>query len=137
MNTPSQDIMSILTAAGIVSSANADDWFVVGDDMPDTPDRAVRVVDSGGPPPVLALGGVVSYDRPRVQIVVRGKREDKRATEAKARQLRDELHGLENEIWSGARYIAIWAQGDIIEMGKDENGRTLYSINLQIWRKPA
>jgi hypothetical protein len=135
MNTPSKDIMSILVDVGIASAVATNDWFVVGEDFPITPDRAIRVMISGGNAPALNLDGNVTYDQPTVQVMVRGKREDRQAAEEKARAIRDELHGLRDEAWGGSQYIQIWARGDILAAGQDERERPFYSVNFLIWRR--
>ena len=124
MNAPSVDIKSILVSAlGLIYAI---DLFVA--EMPESPDRCVTIIDSGG----NDAESQYIYERPTIQILVRGERGEYEYDLAKA--IKDELHGTANETVGGTRYVGIWAEGDILSLGQDENKRSLLSINFRIHR---
>jgi hypothetical protein len=106
----------------------ATDLFV--SEMPDAPDAAVCIFDTGGYAPEVDY----EYKRPTVQVLVRGRRDGYLAAHALAADILDVLNGLHNETINSTRYIGIWAEGDVISLGRDGNGRPLLSMNFRIHR---
>ena len=127
MNSPAVDIAGLLVTAGIGTIAT--DLFV--SEQPSLPDECVTVFDTGGFPPEANY----NYEKPTVNIRVRGKKGGYQNAYAKAKSVKDELHAKTNEdIDSVNRIIAIWCMGDIIPLGNDDNGRPMLSINFRIHR---
>lgn len=131
MNPPSEDIKDILAAASALALTFATDLFV--SEMPATPDLCVTIYDTGGFDPDVNF----VYDRPTVQIRVRGDRGEYLVAHGLAQTIRDLLSGEHNYTINGARYIAIWAQGDIISVGYDDNHRPILTINFRLHRTNA
>lgn len=127
MNPPSIDIKDILEAAGIGTYGT--DLFV--STIPERPDAAVGIIDTAGlsPLPVDYI-----YDRPSVQIIVRGTANGYLAAYSKAESIKRALHALYNETWNGTRYIVILAETDILWIGPDERNRPQFSLNFSINR---
>ena len=134
MNPTSQDVKDMLAAQPALSLTFATDLFV--SEMPDdpvVPDRCVAVHDTGG----FAPEANYNYEKPTVQVQVRGARGGYRAAHQLMQAIRDEIHGDANVTWNGTRYIGIWAQGDILSLGYDEKQRPLLTLNYLLHRTPA
>jgi hypothetical protein len=128
MNPPSEDIKDILDDASSLGLTFATDLFV--SEMPISPDACVAIYDTGGEP---AEPDYV-YERPTVQVKVRGARGRYRDAHILAQTIRDLLNGMHNEELNGARYIAIWIETDVIFIGYDESHRPQFTLNLRIHR---
>lgn len=95
---------------------------------PADPNDIIALFSTGGPPGDVKLG----YDRPTVQIWVRGDKNPVIAFQ-KAQSIYNALHGF-----SGARFIEDGSyivdcrgqQSQPLHMGTDANGRHQYSINF-------
>ena len=131
MNAPSHDIQDILVATSSLALTFATDLFV--SEMPDTPDECVCVYATGGFEPEANF----VYERPTVQIRVRGSRGAYVAAHNLTQSIRDALHGLANHTINGARYIGIWCESDILSLGYDKNHRPMLSVNFRIHRTEA
>lgn len=134
MNSPAVDISDILAATSSLALTFATDLFV--SEMPDTsdtPDECVCVYDTGGFEPEAGF----NYERPTVQVRVRGPKGDYETAHNLAQSIRDELHGLANHTINGARYIGIWCMSDIMSLGYDKNHRPMLSVNFRIHRTEA
>jgi len=127
MNPTSEDIIAILEQSGIEVGTFAGDLFI--HQMPDSPDACISVHDTGGFDPE-----VNDYNKPTVQIRVRGDKMGYQAAWDKAKEVRDTLHTLHNEVFGGTRYIQIMLQGDITDIGNDEKGRPLLVLNFLVHR---
>ena len=127
MNAPSDDIKDILEGLSSLALTFATDLFVAK--RPPLPDQCVTVYDSGGYDPQAN-----DYERPTVQVIVRGLKGGYRTAYALAKSIKDELHEYANQTVNSTRYIAIYTQGDILSLGEDENGRPLLSVNFRIHR---
>ena len=133
MNAPSFDMAELLesSAAGL--------GFVAGTDLfvsaePDAPDACVTLLDSPGFPPDTA---VADYQKPGLNVRVRGVRGGYSTAYAVAASVLNYLHTLHGEIVNGTRYVAIFASTDVIPLGLDENGRPVFSLNFNIHRTPT
>jgi len=129
MNPSSTDIIEILE-----SSVKGLD-LVFGTDlfqsfMPESPNACVSVNDSGGFEPQSNY----IYEKPTVQILVRGDVWGYPACYALAKSIYNVLHDLHGEVWGSTKYIGIWAQGDILSLGYDESNRPTLSLNFRIHR---
>ena len=128
MNPPSEDIKDILAAVSSLALTFATDLFV--SEMPMEPDQCVCVYDTGGESPE----GDYIYERPTVQVRVRGVKGDYLVAHELAQSIRDTLNGEHNHTINGARYIGIWGVGDVIFAGYDDNHRPLLTINFRLHR---
>lgn len=96
--------------------------------LPESPDAAIAVYLTGGPPSSSAL----PMTTPTCQIVVRGSQNPCDARH-RAQAIFDALHGFHHDfltaggIWIvGARCL----QGGPVHIGRDENLRHLFSLNF-------
>lgn len=131
MNSPAFDIKDILAATSSLALTFATDLFV--SEIPDAPDECVCVFDTGGYEPEANF----NYERPTVQVRVRGPKGDYVTAHNLAQAIRDTLHGLANHTINSARYIGIWCQSDIMSLGYDKNQRPMLSVNFRIHRTEA
>lgn len=127
LNAPSVDVKDILDGISSLSLAFAVDLFI--NERPSTPDECVTIYDSGG-----FDSQPNDLERPTVQIVVRGTKNGFQTAYALAKAIRNELHEYVNTTVNSTRYIQIMAQGAILSIGKDDNGRPLFSMNFRIER---
>jgi len=131
MQAPSVDIKDILVATSSLALTFGADLFV--SEMPEIPDECVCVYDTGGFEPEANF----VYERPTVQVVVRGTKGDYVAAYNLIQSIRNTLHALANHTTNGARYIGIWCQSDIMSLGYDKNHRPMLSVNFRIHRTEA
>lgn len=129
MNSPSEDIKDIL------ESSQAGLTLVYGTDLfrsfePESPNFCVTIFDTGGYPPQSNY----VYEYPTIMIRCRGDVFKYDAAWAQLKEINLVLHDLHGETWNGTKYIGIWAAGDIIPLGYDENNRPLLSLNFRIHR---
>jgi hypothetical protein len=128
MNAPAQDIKDILVDASIGLTFNTN--LFVGKEPADVNVLCVTVLDSGG----FDSDPNYSYERPTVQVRVRGAVGGYQAAYAKAAQVKSTLHGNTLTEKNNARYIVILCMGDILPLGFDEENRPLFTVNFRIHR---
>lgn len=131
MNPPSEDIKDILLAEAGSSLAlvYATNLFVA--EIPlEVKGQCVCLIDSGGDPPDAHL----EYERPFVQVLVKGAKRDYAGGYALAQGCRDALNGIYQYTVNSARYIGIWIASDIIYVGPDDSERPVFTVNLRIHR---
>lgn len=131
MNAPSQDIKDVLEQTSSLGLTFATDLFV--SEMPETPDASVGVYDTGGEDPEVNY----TYERPTIQIRVRGAKGDYDGAYDTIKSIADVLNGLVDETVGSTRYVAIWQQSDIISLGYDDNRRPLLTVNFRMHRTDA
>ena len=131
MNDPSVDIVNYLQSVSSLGLTLGDNLH--SNDLPDQPNQCVGVFDSGGDMPAVNY----VYERPTIQVRVRGEKGDRRPANQLARNIRTELHGLSEIIQGGARYIGIWAMGDVLYLTDDKEQRPLFSVNFRVHRTTA
>lgn len=137
MNAPSEDMKDILEGTSALALTFAEDLFI--SEMPDenedaiVSDQCVCIYDTGGEPAEVNY----TYEKPTIQIRVRGAKGAYLATHELAQSIRDTLNGLHNETWNGARYIGIWAMGDVLFISYDDNHRPIFTVNFRIHRTEA
>jgi hypothetical protein len=121
MNSPALDIANYLEAATV-------DTLVYVNAEPPEPNNCITVYDTGGADPMVSR----EVYSPTVQVRVRNL--DSQAAYAKQYQIRDVLTSAKNQIINATDYVAIWQQGDVISIGRDENNRYLLTSNYRIMR---
>ena len=131
MNAPSEDIKDLLEEPSSLGLAFKENLFV--SEMPGSPDGCVVVYDTGGDD---ADAGYL-YDRPSVQIRVRGAKGGYKDAYALALAIKGELHGATDHEINSTRYVGMWATGDILSLGYDDNHRPLFSVNFRLHRTDA
>ncbi len=94
--------------------------------LPPSPDDCIALFEYAGEPPDLHWPG----EYPGLQVICRGNKYN--ACRGKIELVKNTLHGVTEEIINGTRYLLIQARQSPESMGKDENGRQLFVINLRI-----
>lgn len=131
MNPPSEDIKDIFEATSALALTFRTDLFI--SEMPISPDDCVCIYDTGGDPPKTDY----TYEKPTIQVRIRGARGSYRDAHNLAQSIRDTLNGEHNYTINETRYLAIWAIGDILFVGYDDNHRPLLTINFRLHRTNA
>jgi len=128
MNPPSEDIKDFLLDDSSLALTFGTDLFVGY--TPDSPDAVVGVYDSGGD----GIEMDYTYERPSVQVRIRGDKGAYRAAQMRGQAIRDYLKGIVNQTKNSARYLAIWPKGDVLFIGRDEKNRPMFSVNFTAHR---
>lgn len=124
------DIHGRLTAAGVIGGASG--WTGYKSYLPDTPDKAVAIYETGGPPPETALA--IAY--PTFQCRVRGEASGYAAARAQAQAVVDALHAQAAAV--GAAYVYLYAANSgVLPLGNDENDRPHLTVNFRSMRSTA
>lgn len=121
MNSPAFDIAVFLEP--LISEA-----VVFVNEEPASPNDCVTVYDTGGADPMV----VDDVYSPAIQVRVRNL--DSQLAYAKQYQIRDILVAAKNQIINSVDYVAMWQQGDIISIGRDENNRYILTSNYRLMR---
>jgi hypothetical protein len=97
--------------------------------IPATPDTIISIYPSGGTSGDFKL----AYDRPRIQIIVRGTK-DPRVGYELANKIYDKLHGMYNCTFvpNGTHIVLCEGVQTPIHIGKDSNGRHEFSLNFDL-----
>lgn len=131
MNPPSVDLKDILLTESPTSMALAYAVNLFVGEIPlEVKGRCVCLIDSGGEPP----DPHVEYEKPHVQVSVRGDRRDYAGGHSLAQGCRDVLNGVYGYTINSARYIGIWCLSDVIYVGPDDGGRPMFTVNFRIHR---
>lgn len=128
MNPATEDIKDMLVAEGLGTFQT--DLFIA--DFPDAPDSCTVVSLAPGGEPGLWY----EWQRPGIQILVRGSANTYTTANSKIDEIAAFLHGYQNTI-NSARYALIQQQGDVLYIGKDESTRPIFSANFRIQRTTA
>lgn len=128
MNPPSKDVKDMLEANSALALTFATDLFYAK--MEESPDACVCIYDTPGFPP----DPYQTYERPTIQVRIRGAKNGYDAAHLRGQAIRDLLNGLNGETWNTGRYIGIWAMGDVGFVYYDDNDRPVFSVNFRIHR---
>lgn len=128
MTAPTEHLRSLLAAHVAISG-----WQLETGAMPATPDMIIMLSDTAGqdPNPKYLL------DFPAAQIMVRGEVGGYIATQAEAAAVKDILLGVDSQDIGGDRLVSITQNGDLGFIGRDENERPLFVLNLAMIIEPA
>jgi len=128
MNPASEDIKDYLESSAVALGTFGTDLFI--GQMPATPDVCIVIVDTAGFRPELNY----EWERPGIQILVRGELGSYLTTNNSAKAVYTALHGICNETINTAVYKLIRAVSTPIYIGEDDNKRPLFSLNFEIQR---
>ena len=121
MNSPALDIANFLEGVPV-------ETLIYVNEEPAIPNDCVTIYDTGGSDPMV----VDDVYSPTIQVRVRNL--DSQAAYAKQYQIRDILVAAKNQIINAVDYVAMWQQGDIISIGRDENNRYILTSNYRLMR---
>lgn len=122
------DLADYLSSAGVTAA-------IYGGFMPEAPDAAVAIYETGGAGPVHGMApgpGQAKLEQPRVQVVVRGAQYDYAAARLVADQIWKLLDQLPERTINGTRYC--WGEAVQSPMGyaRDEDRRAYVACNFDI-----
>ncbi len=125
---PASEHLKDLIAAHVAVSL----WQVDIGIMPDEPDRAIMISDTGGidPNPKFLL------DFPTCQIMVRGETSGYLDTFREAKAIKDLLLGVDSQDINMDRLVSVTINGDLGFIGRDEKMRPLFSMNYALIVEP-
>ena len=107
---------------------------------PPAPDAVVVVYETAGLAPERAmspLAGTVVCERPGVQIVCRGVRDDYATPRQQAHLAWKLIEGLQPRTLNGRRYLYAEAIQSPFPMRRDDVGRVLIGFNAVAWKELA
>lgn len=105
--------------------------------MPETPDALVCVYEGPGIAPLETMGSAAfAVDQPGLQVITRGARGDYPGARDKARAVRSLLAAVTETTLSGVHVMRISADGSLLPMGEDQNGRPMVSMNFSCAVRP-
>lgn len=133
MNNPAYDIVDILE--GISSLALTAGTYLFENEEPSKPDDCVTIYDTS--PYRAAYLSLDTDDKvlefPSIQVRIRNTSAS--AASSQAWNIKSELHGLTNQSQGGALYLGMWISSGPFSIGKDENNRSLYTVNFELVRE--
>ena len=101
--------------------------------MPDKPDKCVAIYEYAGAQPLEVLvDDAATLERPSIQVMTRGARNDYPSARALMDQVRDTLTGITNETISGERFLRVNQISSINALGVDDNDRPRFTLSLQV-----
>lgn len=105
--------------------------------MPDSPDVCTVVTEYGGRGPTFVQGEALpTLEYPRIQLRTRGEALDYDTPREAMEALYQFFAGRAAEAVSGgARYLAWMPQQTPSTLGKDENERWVFVLNLEVWKE--
>ena len=103
--------------------------------MPEKPDEAIQLVETGGMAPVPQMSsatGVVVEERPSVQVIRRSPSYQRARVEMGV--IFGLLQGLGGRTINGTAYKWVEAMQSPFALGQDESGRTLIACNFRVFK---
>lgn len=129
------ELATYLVAQGAVTAAETFRGV-----LPDTPDVAVALIETGGDATEHTMtggAGSAKVEHPTVQVIARGAARDYETPRTKAKSVFDKLDGLSNTDLSAVRYFSIFAIQSPFLIARDENERVLIGFNVAIAKVPS
>lgn len=101
--------------------------------MPDKPDACLALYEYSGQQPLEVLRDEdATLERPGVQVLVRGVRNDYPGAREFIVAARDVLTRIADETISGVRFLRVSSASGPFATGTDPNDRPLFSLNLAV-----
>tara|TARA_Y100000310_G_scaffold335584_1_gene417958 strand:- start:936 stop:1358 length:423 start_codon:yes stop_codon:yes gene_type:complete len=113
-----------LLATHVASSG----WALHVGELPQTPDKVIMIADTGGPPPNPKW----LIDFPTVQITIRGAPSAYLLTWAEGKAVKDLLLGIASQTVNDDVWASITLGSDLAYIGRDEEFRHMFSLNLAL-----
>lgn len=134
MTSPSLGAKALVIAASVGSDVPSEDWSVHISKMPEAPNRAIAIFDTGGTEPPNPKW-LLEYKS--IQVRVRGGVSDYTTIYSKISEVKDVLLGLPAQVVGDDRWDGVTGIGDITFLGRDENDRPELVMNFRIIIEPA
>ena len=124
------DLADLLSSGGITTTAYR--GF-----MPEQPDDAIQLIETGGMAPLRAMAGSAgtALERPGVQIVRRSPSYERARVEMQV--IWRMLDGLGDRTLNGTRYLWFAASQQPFPLGRDDSNRTLIAMNVGVVKDPS
>ena len=100
------------------------------DEMQDNVDNIIAIYHSGGSKPQYFFGGTKQIENPSVQVRVR--HQNRKDALNWCYKVKDILDGKSNFTINNNNYILVTLSSDILNLGRDNQGRVHYSLNFNI-----
>jgi len=122
--------MSLLVDIGtLLTGINSNIYY---NDLPDTPDNCLALFFSGGQPSVHNMNQQApTLEKPTFQVRIRNTSCATATTQAES--IKDILNGKTGTTINSTLYEAIYLQGDIFNIGRDDRERTNLTVNFVAW----
>ena len=135
MGNPVVGALNILVAAGIgvLGPASEASWALYGGLLPDAPDRAIAIIQSGGNAPWAHY----ALDFPQLQALIRGLPGGYLEAHAKALAVKNVFLGMDPAVADGDDWWGATLISDIAGLGTDKQSRPLLSVNIQLFVAPV
>jgi hypothetical protein len=102
--------------------------------MPATPDACITIYEYEGMAPMESFGGnPYDVDMPRIQVVVRGARDDYPTARDKVQTIRELLADLTDVTISSTKVLRVASLGAFIPLGLDDKDRPRIAANFQAY----
>lgn len=122
------DLADFLTSCGGVTTT------IYRGFMPDTPDEAMQIVETGGYPSVYAFGRVVE-ERPTLQLMRRSLVANR--ARAELNYIKNMLDGFGDRNINGCHYKWISALQPPFPLGRDMSNREEFAMNILVAKAPS
>lgn len=100
--------------------------------MPNSPSLCLAVYEYAGTQPLEVMqDDTATLERPSIQVISRGDRNDYPSARTLMKNARDALTGVVDETISGVRFLRINQISSINAVGLDDNDRPLFTLSLQ------
>jgi len=104
--------------------------------LPASPDLAVSVSPTVGPPPEYVYGEVdIAIEKPRVQVRVRGEERDYDAPRTLMEQIYRGLSRRGAFTVNSTRYLDLTPLQAPFVLGQDDTGRWIFAVNFEAWKE--
>lgn len=101
--------------------------------IPDKPDLCIALYEFSSLSPVETLSNMdKTLERPGVQVLVRGARNDYVSARNKIISIRNILTNITDETISGVRFLRVSADSAINAVGMDDNERPKFTLTLSV-----
>lgn len=136
MTPAEQDIGAFLVAQGVATLGQVFYGALPASEL--SPDQCLAIIPRPGLKPEQKYGvTTVAYDKPAIQILVRGPREDYAAARTMAFAAYEALGAVQAQTINGSFYHAANLAGAPGYVGEDGNRRPLFALNLVPEREPG
>jgi hypothetical protein len=102
--------------------------------MPASPDYCITIYEYEGQQPKESFGTTAyDIDMPRIQVVVRGARDDYPTARDGAKTVRDLIAAISNVTISSTKVLRVASLGALIPLGLDDKDRPRIAANFQAY----
>jgi len=100
--------------------------------MPDQPDLCAALYEYAGSAPLEVLrDNTATLERPSIQVMCRGARNDYPTARSLIEAIRDTLTAITDETITGVRFLRVNQISSINALGTDDNDRPRFTLSLQ------